>query len=72
MMEQTCQHSNVTITIDHNTSRPSISSGPGSESGSGSGLGTRQRKSGLHGRARIWGPNKTVRMILLTTALMGR
>jgi len=28
-------------------------------------------RPGLHGRARIWGPNKTVQMILLTTALMG-
>ncbi|KAF8963838.1 hypothetical protein BGZ46_000882 [Entomortierella lignicola] len=30
-----------------------------------------RRKPGLHGKARIWGPNKTVRMIFLTTALMG-
>ncbi|KAF9378944.1 hypothetical protein BGX21_002772, partial [Mortierella sp. AD011] len=29
------------------------------------------RKPGLHGRARIWGPNRAVRMILLTTSLMG-
>lgn len=28
-------------------------------------------RPGLHGRARIWGPNRTVKMILLTTALMG-
>ncbi|KAF9907906.1 hypothetical protein EC991_010419 [Linnemannia zychae] len=65
MTEQTCRHSNLTITIDHDTSRPSLSSGPGSSPG------IRLRKPGLHGRARIWGPNKTVRMILLTTALMG-
>ena len=31
----------------------------------------REAKPGLHGRARIWGPNRTLRMILLTTALMG-
>ncbi|KAG0014030.1 hypothetical protein BGZ80_010699 [Entomortierella chlamydospora] len=30
-----------------------------------------RRKPGLHGRARIWGPNRAVRMILLTTSLMG-
>ncbi|KAF9345462.1 hypothetical protein BGX26_003100 [Mortierella sp. AD094] len=30
-----------------------------------------RHKPGLHGRARIWGPNRAVRMILLTTALMG-
>ncbi|KAF9423052.1 hypothetical protein BGZ76_003694 [Entomortierella beljakovae] len=30
-----------------------------------------RHKPGLHGRARIWGPNKTIRMVLLTTALMG-
>ncbi|GJJ72842.1 solute carrier family 45, member 1/2/4 [Entomortierella parvispora] len=30
-----------------------------------------ERKPGLHGRARIWGPNRTIRFILLTTALMG-
>ncbi|KAG0337196.1 hypothetical protein BG000_005700 [Podila horticola] len=29
------------------------------------------RKPGLYGRANIWGSNRTVRMILLTTALMG-
>lgn len=29
------------------------------------------RRVGLYGRAKIWGPNRTVRMILLTTALMG-
>lgn len=62
MTEQTCQHSNMAIAIDHDTSRLSPS---------GLGTTTRQRKPGLHGRARIWGPNKTVRMILLTTALMG-
>ncbi|KAF9129943.1 hypothetical protein BGX30_013701 [Mortierella sp. GBA39] len=62
MTERTCQHSNMTITIDHDTSRSHLS---GSESP------TRQQKPGLHGRARIWGPTKTVRMILLTTALMG-
>jgi hypothetical protein len=28
-------------------------------------------KPGLHGRARIWGPNRTTKMVLLTTALMG-
>ncbi|KAF9339513.1 hypothetical protein BGZ91_005682 [Linnemannia elongata] len=62
MTEQTCQHSNLAITIDHDTSRSQLS---------GSETSARQRKPGLHGRARIWGPNKTVRMILLTTALMG-
>ncbi|KAF9934800.1 hypothetical protein FBU30_000094 [Linnemannia zychae] len=61
MTEQTCQHSNLAITIDHDTRQPS--SLPLSE--------PRQGRPGLHGRARIWGPNRTVRMILLTTALMG-
>ncbi|KAG9072044.1 hypothetical protein KI688_006266 [Linnemannia hyalina] len=62
MTEQTCQHSNLAITIDHDASQSHLS---------GSGTPTRQEKPGLHGRARIWGPTKTVRMILLTTALMG-
>ncbi|KAG0303504.1 hypothetical protein BGZ98_006574 [Dissophora globulifera] len=35
------------------------------------GISQDQRRPGLHGRARIWGPTKSIRMILLTTALMG-
>ncbi|KAF8940271.1 hypothetical protein BGZ58_007162 [Dissophora ornata] len=74
-MQPTSQSNTDTHSTPHdhptNTTAPDGDIGIALEDIDDQGGPPHQRRPGLHGRAHIWGPNRTIQMILLTTALTG-